>query len=152
MNVGLGTYSVEHMTTFEIEQASVAPFRFVDLLDKHLGRGQPLFPCATRAIRPRRDVLREDQRFLLHELAPGGRWLFTLTEDACVHLWDLNADNNSSTLTMPTGSWVHPRGSGQFIHPALYHHECSKRLSIRLRRDSNGDTDSQYDCLPSAYL
>lgn len=123
MNVGLDTYPIERMSSLEIEQAASAPFRLSKILDTGLARGRLPRSRKTRVLAAA-GAFPNGAEFGAMELAPGGRWLFTLTIYGCIALWDLGTNKKVTALTRPTALWINPRRQGESLHSSLVTNVC----------------------------
>lgn len=95
------TFPILNMSQKELEHAALVPFRFASLLNSE----GSIRPFSTRLhTTPNSINPLEDREFTQCFLVPGGRYLFTNSNDNWIDLWDLGYSPNLMIKPFPVAS------------------------------------------------
>lgn len=122
-----GTHnSMESMTLSELERACLSPDAFWDLF-QDVGEDDIVEPINTHFLTPRKPT-----KFVYFSLVPGGRYVFTTSQDKKLQLWDIGNQSNDFDLSDPVATLVLDDWVGSFM-PDVIPTNDGRGLRVLLR-------------------
>jgi hypothetical protein len=115
-NIYSHTFPLAAMKRFDLERATLTPFRFISRLWKELDRDKPMAPVSARVILPIMGPIAghkwtaDEMKFCKVTVVPGGRFILTARKCSLIELWDLGHSPETTVRHMGEAAVVFGNG------------------------------------------